>query len=94
MVKEHFVAVEGMYTGQHIFCGRKADVNIGNVLPLKLIPEGSAISNIEHYNGDRGVFARAGGSYAIIVSHSDEDNKTKIKLPSGIKKQFHLILEQ
>jgi large subunit ribosomal protein L8e len=86
MVKEHFVAVEGMYTGQHIFCGRKADVNIGNVLPLKLIPEGSAISNIEHYNGDRGVFARAGGSYAIIVSHSDEDNKTKIKLPSGIKK--------
>jgi large subunit ribosomal protein L8e len=36
--------------------------------------------------GDRGSFARTSGSYAIIVSHSDEDNKTKLKLPSGAKK--------
>ena len=55
-------------------------------MPLKHIPEGSAICNIEHYNGDRGVFARTAGTYAVIVSHSDEDNRTKIKLPSGIKK--------
>ena len=84
--KEYFIAAEGMYTGQHIFCGNKADINVGNVLPLKCIPEGSSVCNIEHYNGDRGVFAKVGGTYAIIVSHSDEDNKTKIKLPSGIKK--------
>lgn len=84
--KEYMVAAEGMHSGQHVFFGKKAEINIGNVLPLKHIPEGSAICNIEHYNGDRGVFARTAGTYAVIVSHSDEDNRTKIKLPSGIKK--------
>jgi len=83
---ELFIAAEGMYSGQHIFCGKKAQIAVGNVLPLRHIPEGSIVCNIEHYNGDRGVFARTSGTYAIIISHSDEDNKTKIKLPSGIKK--------
>ena len=41
---------------------------------------------IEQYMGDRGSFAKTSGTYAIIVSQSDEDNKTKIKLPSGVKK--------
>ena len=36
--------------------------------------------------GDRGAFARTSGTYAIIVSHSEEDHKTKLKLPSGAKK--------
>jgi large subunit ribosomal protein L8e len=84
--KEYFIAAEGMHSGQHIFCGSKAAINIGNVLPLKQIPEGSIICNVEHYNGDRGCFAKASGTYAIIVSHADEDNRTKIKLPSGVKK--------
>jgi large subunit ribosomal protein L8e len=84
--KEFFVAAEGMYSGQHIFCGAKAKINVGNVMPLRNIPEGSVVCNIEQYNGDRGVFARTSGTYAIIVSHSDEDSRTKIKLPSGVKK--------
>ena len=83
---EHFVAVEGMHTGQHIYCGSRAEIAVGNVLPVRNIPEGSIISSIEHYRGDRGAFARTSGSYAIIVGHSDEDGKTKIKLPSGTKK--------
>lgn len=83
---EYFIAAEGLYKGQHIFCGRKAHITVGNVLPLRSIPEGSLVCNIEQYMGDRGTFARASGTYAIIVSHSDEDNKTKLKLPSGAKK--------
>jgi len=83
---EYFVAPEGMYSGQHVFCGRKAQIAVGNVLPLRSIPEGSIVCNVEQYVGDRGSFARTSGSYAVIVSHSDEDNKTKIKLPSGMKK--------
>jgi large subunit ribosomal protein L8e len=83
---EYFVAPEGMHTGQHVFCGRKAQIAVGNVLPLRSIPEGSIVCNVEQYMGDRGAFARTSGSYAIIVSHSDEENKTKLKLPSGAKK--------
>jgi len=83
---EYFCAVEGMYTGMHVFCGKKAKITVGNVLPLKSIPEGSSVCNVEQYIGDRGSFARASGSSAVIVSHSDDDNKTKIRLPSGTKK--------
>ena len=36
---EYFVAAEGMHTGQHIFCGRKAQIAVGNVLPLHSNPE-------------------------------------------------------
>jgi large subunit ribosomal protein L8e len=83
---EYFVASEGMHTGQHIFCGKKAQINVGNILPLNAMPEGSLVCNVEQYQGDRGAFAKTSGSYAIIVSQSEEDNKTKLKLPSGVKK--------
>ena len=35
---------------------------------------------------DRGPCERTSGTYAIIISHSDEDHNTKLKLPSGSKK--------
>merc|ERR1712130_287805 len=38
---ETFVATEGMYTGQFIYCGAEANVKIGNVLPVSRMPEGS-----------------------------------------------------
>lgn len=83
---EYFVAAEGMYTGMHVFCGRKAKITVGNVLPLKSIPEGSSVCNVEQYLGDRGAFARTSGTSAVIISHSEDDNRTKIRLPSGAKK--------
>merc|ERR1711937_1031165 len=38
--KELMVAAEGMYTGQFIYCGKNAQLPIGNVLPLSSMPEG------------------------------------------------------
>ncbi|RVW37300.1 60S ribosomal protein L8 [Vitis vinifera] len=57
--KELFVAAEGMYTGQFVYCGKKANLVVGNVLPVRSIPEGAVVCNVEHHVGDRGVFARA-----------------------------------
>nr|KJB80084.1 hypothetical protein B456_013G080500 [Gossypium raimondii] len=56
--KEPFVAAEGMYTGQFVYCGKKVTLMVGNVLPLRYIPEGAIVCNVEHHVGDRGVFAR------------------------------------
>ncbi|KAK6134938.1 hypothetical protein DH2020_031316 [Rehmannia glutinosa] len=53
--KELFVAAEGMYTGQFVYCGKKANLVVGNVLPLRSIPEGAVVCNVEHHVGDRGV---------------------------------------
>merc|ERR1711865_1188194 len=84
--KHLFVATEGMYTGQFIYCGAKAQLAIGNILPLKNMPEGTVICNIEHKSGDRGLFAKCSGNSATIISHMDEQKKTQIRLPSGSKK--------
>merc|ERR1712002_291961 len=41
--KEIFVAAEGMYTGQFVYCGKKAHLNIGNVMPIGHMPEGTIV---------------------------------------------------
>jgi len=85
-VKYNFIAVEGLYTGQFIYCGKKANLVIGNVLPIGIMPEGTIISNVESKVGDRGSFARASGNYATIISHNPDASTSKIRLPSGAKK--------
>jgi len=84
--KELFIAAEGMYSGQFIYCGRKAQLSVGNVLPVGTMPEGAIVCNIEEKLGDRGALARTSGKFATVVSHNTDDNKTTIKLPSGKKK--------
>jgi len=84
--KELFVAAEGTYTGQFLYCGKKAALMVGNILPLRAMPEGTIICNIEAKMGDRGVMARASGDFGIVVSHNLETGKSRIKLPSGSKK--------
>jgi len=84
--KELFVAAEGMYTGQFIYCGRRAQLTIGNVLPVVQMPEGTIICNVEQRSGDRGVFARTSGNYATVIDHNEDAGTTRIRLPSGAKK--------
>lgn len=83
--KELMVAPEGMYSGQFIYCGRKAQLSVGNVMPLNAMPEGTILCNLEEKMGDRGAIARASGNYASIVTHVD-DKHTRVKLPSGARK--------
>ncbi|KAF9369759.1 60S ribosomal protein L8, partial [Podila verticillata] len=58
---ETFIATEGTYTGQFIYCGKKAALTIGNVLPLGSMPEGTVVCNVEETVGDRGALARTSG---------------------------------
>jgi len=85
-VHENFIASEGMYSGQFVYCGKKAQLKVGNVLPLKSAPEGAIVCNVEEKIGDRGRLARASGDYATIVSHNTDSNQTRLRLPSGAKK--------
>lgn len=83
---ETFIATEGQHTGQFVYCGKKATLAVGNVLPVSALPEGTIICNVESKIGDRGTLARTSGGYATIIGHSPDDNKTRIRLPSGAKK--------
>lgn len=84
--KELFLAAEGMHTGQFVYCGKKAALQVGNVLPVGAMPEGTVICNVEEKPGDRGRLARTSGNYATVIAHNADTRKTRIKLPSGAKK--------
>ena len=84
--KETFVATEGLHTGAFVYCGKKAVLAVGNVLPVSQCPEGTIVCNVEEKVGDRGALARTSGNYATVIGHSPDENKTRIRLPSGAKK--------
>merc|ERR1712059_124363 len=84
--KELFIATEGMHTGQFVYCGKKATLQIGNILPVGAMPEGTIICNLEEKSGDRGKLARASGDYATVISHNVDTKISRVKLPSGIMK--------
>lgn len=84
--KKFMLIPEGIFIGQTIEIGDKATIKEGNTLPLKNIPEGSPIFNIELKPGDGGKLVRAGGTYATIVTRSA--TKIMIRLPSGKMKAF------
>ncbi|XP_014681401.1 PREDICTED: 60S ribosomal protein L8 [Priapulus caudatus] len=83
---ELFIAPEGLHTGQFVYCGKKAHLQVGNVLPISAMPEGTIICNVEEKTGDRGRLARTSGNYATVISHNPDTKRSRIKLPSGTKK--------
>ena len=66
------MAAEGMYTGQFVYCGKKAHITIGNVMPVGHMPEGTIVCNLEEKTGDRGKLARASGNYATVIAHNPQ----------------------
>ncbi len=87
--EERFIIVpEGVGEGEEIAYGESAGIKVGNTLPLRCIPEGIAICNIESKPGDGGKFARASGNYATLVTHEAETCRSLVIMPSGKKKWF------
>lgn len=79
-------APEGIRVGDSVSIGSDAQLKAGNTLPLKKIPEGTSVYNIEIKPGDGGKFCRASGSFAKIVSKIG--TKVTILLPSKKEKEF------
>ena len=61
--------------------GEKADIKVGNCLPLKDIPEGTLVHNVELKPGKGGQMARSAGSSVQILGR--EDKYTLLRLASG-----------
>jgi large subunit ribosomal protein L2 len=83
------VVPEGVYEGQPTQIGDQASVEIGNVLPIGKIPEGTMVCNIELSHGDGGKLVRSSGAYATIISHTAD--KTIVKLPSKRTKHINSL---
>ncbi len=79
--KRYILAPQGLTPGVKVMAGDDAEVSSGNALPLKNIPVGTHIHNIELHRGGGGQSARAAGSSAQLMAK--EGRMATLKMPSG-----------
>jgi large subunit ribosomal protein L2 len=79
--KRYIIAPQGLAVGQTIISGPTADILPGNTLPLRQIPLGTAIHNVELKPGRGGQLVRSAGSVAQLLAK--DEGWVQIKLPSG-----------
>ena len=79
--KRYILSPEGLTVGSTIVSGAEAPIQVGNALPLDVIPLGTMIHNIELEPGRGGKMVRAAGNAAQLMAK--EGNYVTIKLPSG-----------
>ncbi|TVR76750.1 MAG: 50S ribosomal protein L2 [Chitinophagaceae bacterium] len=79
--KRYILAPEGIQIGATIINGPEAPIEVGNSLPLKNIPLGTVIHNIELQPGKGAQLARSAGTYAQLLSR--DEKYAIVKLPSG-----------
>ena len=80
-VKAYILAADGMQVGQTVVSGESVAPEVGNTLPLKSIPMGTIVHNIELKPGKGGAMARSAGAYAQLVAR--EGKYATLKMPSG-----------
>ncbi|HEY8423005.1 MAG TPA: 50S ribosomal protein L2 [Thermoclostridium sp.] len=79
--KRYILAPYGLKVGDTVMSGEKADIRVGNALPLANIPIGSVIHNIELKPGKGGQLVRSAGNMAQLMAR--EGNYAQVRLPSG-----------
>ncbi|MCG2686283.1 50S ribosomal protein L2 [Candidatus Parcubacteria bacterium] len=85
--KRYILAPEGLVVGSAVVAGERAAPEVGNSLPLKQVPLGVPIHNIELQVGRGGQLVRGAGTVATILSK--EKSYVHVKLPS---KEIHKVL--
>jgi len=79
--KSYILAPEGVKVGQKVMSGEKAEIKPGNALPLRAIPVGLEIHNVEMVPGRGAQLVRSAGQVALL--RSKDGDYAQIKLPSG-----------
>jgi len=86
--KRYILAPHGLKVGQTVVSGPDADILVGNALPLRNIPIGTTIHNIELRPGKGGQLVRSAGSAAQLLAK--EGDYAHVRLPSGEIRLIHL----
>ena len=86
--KRYILAPEGLAVGMVVVSGESAEINLGNSLPLRLIPLGTVIHNIELKRGKGGQMVRSAGAGAQLMAR--EASQAQVKLPSGEVRKVHV----
>lgn len=79
--KRYIIAPDRLEVGAKLISGPEAPVALGNALPLKNIPQGTGIYNIELTKGKGGQVVRSAGAMALV--QANDKGYCQVKLPSG-----------
>ena len=85
--KAYILAPSGLNVGAKVSAGENAAPEVGNALPLKLIPLGTAIHNVELVAGRGGQIARSAGQQVMLSNR--EAGYALVKMPSGEIRKIH-----
>jgi len=86
--KRYIVAPDGLSVGEMVQSGADAEVKAGNCLPLKNIPLGTSVHNVELFPRRTARVARSAGSYCQLMAR--EGDYAQLRLPSGEVRRFHV----
>jgi large subunit ribosomal protein L2 len=86
--KRYILYPSGLKVGDQVVSGPEADIVVGNALPLRNIPAGTQIHNLELHLGRGGQLVRsAGGSAQLLAKEGDY---AQVRLPSGEVRRVHM----
>lgn len=85
--KRYILAPVGLQLGQRIMSGSSVEIAPGNAMPLKNLPLGTSVHNIELKPGSGGKIVRSAGAVAQLMAR--EGTYCQIKLPSGEVRMIH-----
>jgi large subunit ribosomal protein L2 len=86
--KRYILAPNGLEIGAQVVSGPTADIIAGNALPLKGIPLGTTIHNLELKRGRGGQLVRSAGAAAQLMAK--EGSYAQVRLPSGEVREIHI----
>jgi large subunit ribosomal protein L2 len=79
--KAYILAPKGLEVGQHVESGQRADIKPGNALPLRYVPVGTVVHNVEMRPGQGGRIARSAGVSVQLVAKEGEF--ATLRMPSS-----------
>jgi len=85
--KTYILAPDGLSVGDRVMASRNADIKPGNSMPLRHIPLGTMIHNIEMRKGKGGQLVRAAGSAASLMAK--DGDYAQVRMPSGEVRMIH-----
>jgi large subunit ribosomal protein L2 len=86
--KRYILAPNGLKVGDKVMSGPEAEIRVGNALPLRNIPTGTVLHNIELHPGRGGQMVRSAGGSAQLMAK--EGDYAQIRLPSGEQRLVHI----
>jgi large subunit ribosomal protein L2 len=85
--RRYIIAPNGLKAGSVLVSGIDAPAELGNSLPLKNVPVGQAIHNLELTHGKGGQLVRSAGGSATLMSR--DEGYAQVRLPSGEIRRIH-----